>query len=109
MDLQQSFAAAQEAALAEQQKDAQATAACAEDMFLTAKEKEVRDSGLLNLVQITPDSKDSKQNSTISSTTGCIENGIVSELNRWEAMHQENEDATSISGGEDDDSDDDLL
>lgn len=132
VDSQQSFAAAQKAALTEGQHASQANT---RNAVLTAKEKEIANSGLLNLVHVTTNSnnKDSDQNSSLRQAESCSPRtpsatevqytpfvtpdddhesnggGILSELNRWEAARQENEDITTFSVGGDDDSDDDLL
>ena len=138
VDLQQSFAAAQDAAAEHQQ-----VMADADDTTLTAKEKELANSGLMNLVQVTANNNDddnysSSRQATLCSSTSTVtateviqstpsiaaENNsnisvhdhhdgskqIMSELDRWETARQENEGATFFSEGEDDDdSDDDLL
>jgi len=132
VDLQQSFAAAQEATLADRQ-----ITSLSNNAVLTVKEKEIANSGLLNLVQVTTNSSNNdhvdqnlslRQAELFSPRTPSAteiqqsipfatpdddqaskEGGIISELNRWEAARQENEGAAFFSGGEDDDSDDDLL
>lgn len=132
VDLQQSFAAAQEATLADRQNTS-----LSDNAVLTVKEKEIANSGLLNLVQVTTNSSNNdhvdqssslRQAELFSPRTPSAteiqqsipfatpdddqaskEGGILSELNRWEAARQENEGAAFFSGGEDDDSDDDLL
>lgn len=133
MDLQQSFAAAQEAALTDRQNVSRRSA---DNGALTSKEKEIANSGVSELVHVTTNSNndDADVNSSLcqvelfsprsTSATEVVENapfatseddhgskevGILSELNRWEAARQENDCATFFSGGEDDDSDDDLL
>jgi len=136
VDLQQSFAAAQEAALGESQNVSGIFPAGADNVVLTVKEKEIANSGLLNLVQVTTNSNNDdvdrnsssryvesfsprtpSANDLVQSTPfatpeydhGSKQSGIISELNRWEVARQDNEDATFFSGGEEDDSDDDLL
>jgi hypothetical protein len=132
VDLQQSFAAAQEASLTERQNISRS-----DNVVLTVKEKEIANSGLLNLVQVTTNSNNNDhvdQNSSLrqaesfsprtpsatevqqsisfatpEDNQASKEGGIISELNRWEAARQENEGAAFFYGGEDDDSDDDLL
>ena len=126
VDLRKSFAAAQEAALTERQNASQSPA---DSHVLTAKEKEIANSGLTNLVQVsTSNNSDSTPRKTQSSsprtpsTTNIFKNvpiatpdddqyfnqgGIASEFNRWDAAREE-EDIVFFSE-EDDDSDDDLL
>ena len=131
VDLQNSFAAAQEAAVTERQN---ATRSPTDKQALTAKEKEIANSGLTNLVHVSANNNTSdyaeqgsspQQIQSFSPRTPSASNvfknvpvatpdddqdfnqgGIASEFNRWEAARQEEE---FFSGGEDDDSDDDLL
>ena len=130
VDLQQSFAAAQEAALTERQNVARISA---DSGVLTAKEKEIANSGLTNLVHVTTNDNShevvqtsyAQKLDSFSPRTPSVnreiqhpriatpedeqdsnQGGLVSELNQWEAARQENE---FFSGEEDDDSDDDLL
>ena len=137
VDLQQSFAAAQEAARAERQRIVHRPSRPGDDdaaAALTVKEQELADSGLSNLVQVTTgadigDRSLSPQRNLFSPRTpvatgvehsnplvspednnyGSIESGIVSEVNHWEANRQDNDDESFFSMGNDDDSDDDLL
>ncbi len=129
VDLQQSFAEAQKAALAEHKNTAKSST---ENEVLTAKEKEIANSGLTNLVHVTTngDSREVVQTSfaqkldsfsprtpsankeiqhlpiaTPEDEQDSNQGGLISELNQWEAARQENE----FFSGEDDDSDDDLL
>ena len=130
VDLQQSFAAAQKAALAERKDTAQSST---ENEVMTAKEKEIANSGLTNLVHVTTNDNShevvqtsyAQKLDSFSPRTPSVnreiqhpriatpedeqdsnQGGLVSELNQWEAARQENE---FFSGEEDDDSDDDLL
>ena len=126
VDLRKSFAAAQEASLTERQNASQSPA---DSHVLTAKEKEIANSGLTNLVQVsTSNNSDSTPRKTQSSSprtpaaTNVFKNvpiatpdddqyfnqgGIVSEFNRWDAAREEEE--IVFFSEEDDDSDDDLL
>ena len=130
VDLQESFAAAQRDTLTERQNLSQPSSA---DSALTAREKEIANSGLTNLVHVTTNSNTDHADQyssarpaqsfsprTPSATEAfkhtpvatpedeldSTQGGIISELNRWEAARQDDE---FFSGGEDDDSDDDLL
>jgi len=134
VDLQQSFAAAQEAALTKGQNVSQSSPAGVDNAVLTVKEKEIANSGLLNLVQVVTHSKNEHidQNSSLRQTElfspkmvtdqrrpthvatpeddhGSKQGGIIFEFNRWEGAKQEIEDSTFSSAGEDDYSDDELL
>lgn len=137
IDLQQSFAAAHEAAVVERQKISRSFPAEINNTGVTVKEIEVAKSGVLNLVEVTTNSnyEDGNPNSPsqnmefLSQTTqlateevqqpiSCITpeddhktkgGGMISELDRWEAARRENEDTTFFSEGDVDDSDDDLL
>uniref|UniRef100_A0A7S4EFM2 Histone RNA hairpin-binding protein RNA-binding domain-containing protein n=1 Tax=Pseudo-nitzschia australis TaxID=44445 RepID=A0A7S4EFM2_9STRA len=126
VDLQESFAAAQEVATAKRQNFPQITPTGANDKTLTVKEKEIANSGLVDLVQMTPNSNSagdynspsrrlelyspttSERNDYMEQDHATRQGGILSELDRWEAARQDNEDELQFSGG-DDDSDDDLL
>ena len=127
VDLQESFAAAQEVATSQRQIFSQITPTGADDTTLTVKEKEIANSGLVDLVQVTLNSNSagyynspsrrleldssttSERNDVMEQDHATRQGGILSELDRWEAARQENEDELHFSGGEDDDSDDDLL
>ena len=108
-DLQQSFAKAQEEVAIERQKDGESQ----DNATLSVKEKELCNSGLLNLVEVT--NSDNAFSQCSSGTADDIRsasyasNGsyLMSELDRWEATRQ-GDDELVISGGEDE-SDDDLL
>ncbi len=130
VDLRESFAAAQEAAQRQN-----ASPSPTDGQVLTAKEKEIANSGLTNLVHVstnnnsdyaeqdsasrkiqsfsprTPSTKNVFKNVPIATPDDdqyFNQGGILSELNRWEAARQE-EEIVFFSEGEDDDSDDDLL
>ena len=126
--MRESFAATQEVLKAESQDVSRSTPTGAEKPAMTVKEMEIANSGLQNLVQVTPNSKDkdncnspSRQLELFSPTVslpkennclGTWQGGLLSELNRWETKRQEEEEEiVFFSGGEDDDndSDDDLL
>mmetsp|Transcript_1647 Transcript_1647/g.3842 ORF Transcript_1647/g.3842 Transcript_1647/m.3842 type:complete len:263 (-) Transcript_1647:46-834(-) len=124
VDLQQSFAAAQQAAVAERENSSKSHT---DSEMLTVKEKEIANSGLVNLVHVTPTNGNTSDQvhqtssaprtpsgngefnypaiATPEDELASNNGGIISELNQWEATRQEGE----YFSGEDDDSDDDLL
>jgi len=128
VDLQHSFVAAQEAAEAERQKESKSPI----DATLSVKEKELADSGLLNLVEVTNNeysvpqfpSRPTTNNVVLqqsipnaAAATAITPNGIIDDqgskqiisgLDQWEDTSRgDHEDASFFSG--EDDSDDDLL
>jgi hypothetical protein len=120
VDLQQSFVAAQDAAVtAEEQHQKEGEKKSPNDPTLSVKEKELANSGLLNLVDVTNNDdsisqfSSSKSTTTITTTTTttttCTNNNDVMIMESMPTAAAED----AIEGDHDDvsfcDSDDDLL
>jgi len=112
VDLQQSFVAAQDAAVtAEEQHQKEGEKKSPNDPTLSVKEKELANSGLLNLVDVTNNDDSLSQFASLKSATAssCTNNNNVMVMESMPTDAAED----AIEGDHDDvsfcDSDDDLL